>query len=46
MKKRKYSGLWWIDGEKDDTINGELFTYEGSMPESQLNGASRPNERS
>ncbi|QLK25533.1 hypothetical protein HYG81_15825 [Natrinema zhouii] len=46
MKERKYSGHWWIDGEKDNTISGELFTYEGSMPELQLNGAFRPNERS
>jgi hypothetical protein len=46
MKEKKYSGHWWVDGEKDNSISGELFTYEGSMPELQLNGALRPNERS
>jgi hypothetical protein len=43
MKERKYSGIWWIEDERDNAISGELFTYGGSMPELQLNGAFRSN---
>lgn len=46
MKERKYSGHWWIEGERSNTISGELFIYEDSMSELQLNGAFRPEVRS